>query len=234
MFKRLTKIQFYFSYFLYVFVFISITLWVTIALWGSSLGKQKKPVTILSDKNISILIKQKTGIIIESVTIAESDRPFAMMVGIPSKPQLVLSRYLYSTFSPVALEYVLLHEAGHYVLWHSVIETLAGITFLILGIMLLKRIHHGCRLYVTAVLLGVFFAVFMIRLGRIHEYNADGYTLKHISNPKGMIEATENFKTYYGMNFTENHNPILQWLFYRSNPFENRIEMAEREINRRN
>jgi Zn-dependent protease with chaperone function len=208
-------------------------MWVTIRLWGSSLGKQKQPITVFNDKNISMFIKQKTGINIESMTIAESDRPFAMMVGIPSRPQLILSRYLFSTFSPEALEYVLLHETGHYVLWHTVIEMFAGITFLILGIMILRRIHQNFRVYFAAVLLGVLFGICMIRLGRIHEYNADGYTLKHISNPNGMIEATKNFRGYYGMNFTENKNSLVQWLFYRSNPYDNRIKMAEKEINRR-
>src|SRR3989338_10777911 len=114
-------------------VLVYTALWSQVNLFLSSLGQKKSFVTVVQNDDLRKLIRNKTGIDIESIKILESDKPFGMMVGIPTKPQLILSRKLYDTFTPGEMEYVVMHEAGHYKLWHTVTELAAGITLFVVG-----------------------------------------------------------------------------------------------------
>lgn len=209
-------------------VFIYTALWSQANLFLSSLGQKKSPVTIVQNDDLRKLIRSKTGIDIESIKILESDKPFGMMVGIPTKPQLILSRKLYDTFTPDEIEYVVLHEAGHYKLWHTITELVAGIALLVIGTLILKRITPLPLSLPTALLLGLVFGILMIRVGRLNEYQADSYSLKHMTNPQGMITATNKFRAFYEDSYPK--SKIIQSLFYRGNPYDNRIKMAQAEI----
>lgn len=208
-------------------------MWVPINLFLSSINQGKTPITVISDKKISDLILKKTGLDTQSIKISESPKLFGMMIGIPTKPQLIFSRGLYDSFTPDVIEYVALHEAGHYKLWHSVIELVAGIILLIVGVFILKRIDVLPVSIIMSLILGLAFGVLMIRLGRIHEYQADSYSLARMTNPEGMIQATNKFRNYHGQKYTENNNKIIQFMFYRGNPYDNKIVMAKEEIARR-
>jgi len=219
------------EYIIFAVIFIYIPLWVPINLFLSSLSQKKSPVTVINDNELQQLIFNKTGVNIKSIKISESKRPFGMMIGIPTSPQLILSRNLYETFSPQEMEYVLIHEAGHYKLWHGVIELIIGLVLLIAGLFVFKNVHPPLSV-VIAVILGVVLGVIMIRVGGLHEYQADNFTVRRMTNPEGMIQATNKFKNFYGKSYTEN-NKLLHFLFYRGNPYDNRIKMAEDEIKRR-
>ena len=79
---------------------------------------------------------------------------------------------------------------------------------------------------------GLMFGIFMIQIGKVNEIQADRYALKHMTNPQGMISATEIFKkNYHETAFYK--NPVTKFLFYRGNPYANRMKMAEEEIHRR-
>ena len=221
------------EYVIFGLVFTYTTLWVPVNLFLSSLGQKKFPITVIENKQIRQLIKKKTGIDIATVKISESNRPFGMMIGIPTKPQLILSRNLYDTFTPDEMEYVVLHEAGHYRLWHGVIELVVGVVMFTIGILVLRKIGSFPTSILSTLALGVIFGVIMIRLGRIHEYQADSYSLAHMTNPEGMIQATNKFRGFYGKSYTENNNKVIQFMFYRGNPYDNRIKMAQAEIEKR-
>jgi Zn-dependent protease with chaperone function len=203
-------------------------MWSQTNLFLSSLGQKKSPVTTIQDDDLRQLIQNKTGTNIKSIKIAESDKPFGMMVGIPTKPQLILSRKLYDTFTPDEMEYVVLHEAGHYKLWHSVTELTAGIFLFVVGVLILRKVMPIPLSLPTALLLGVIFGILLIRIGRLHEYQADSYSLKHMPNPQGMIAATSKFREFYEASYPK--NKVVQLLFYRGNPYDNRIKMAQAEI----
>jgi len=70
-------------------------------------------------------------------------------------------------------------------------------------------------------------------LGKLHKLQADQFSLDRTSDPRGMITATEKFRNYYDSKYSQNSNPIVQWLFYRGNPYENRIKIAKEEIIKR-
>lgn len=149
------------------------------------------------------------------------------MVGIPTQPQLVISRAVYNSFSPSALEYVVIHEAGHYRFWHGLIEVIMmGILFIV-GVILIKKFKFN---FITVIILGLVGGILLTQLGKVNEIKADEFTAKTMTNPRGMIEATNNFRNYHGKRYTQNDNKILEFLFYRSNPYDNRIKIAEQEL----
>lgn len=215
--------------FLFAAILSYIPLWLQIGLFLSSLGKAKKPIAVIRDEKIHKLLLAKTNINIEYTKISESDLPFGMMIGIPWRPQLILSKVLYKKFSPSEIEYVILHEAGHYILAHPIKELLAGISLFICGVFLL-RAAGGPIGVALSIVIGLVFGIFMIQLGRSNEIEADTFALTKISNPVGMISATKKFQKEY-RNHTD--RALVRLLFYRGNPYENRITMANKEIKRR-
>lgn len=214
-------------YLVFGLILFYIPMWLQINLFLSSLGKKKKPVTFLRNAGISKILLNKAQTKIDTLKITESDLLFGMMMGIPGNPQLILSRKLYETFNKDELEYVILHEAGHYKLGHSVRELSEGIVFLIIGFLLLTRFPS----LLLAVALGMFFGTVMIQMGKISELEADTFSLKRMTNPKGMITATEKF--YKAWKTQDPKNTLVRLLFYRGNPYKNRIRMANEEIKSR-
>lgn len=197
-------------------------------MFASGIGKDKPLIHAIEDKNITQLLFEKTGVKVDPILISESPRLFGAMVGIPGHPQLTLSQSLYSAFSHDQLEYVLLHEVGHYQLQHTIVELILGSAFLIAGISVLKK-HPQLPL---TLVLGILCGIAMIQVGRIYEVQADRFALAKIENPQGMIEATTTLKTHYEQ-LGRTPTPLVRLLFYRGNPYENRIKMAEDEIKRR-
>lgn len=208
------------DYLIFSLVLAYIPVRLQINLFLSSLGKKKKPVTFLKNAGISKILSAKAKTKIDTIKMTESDLLFGMMVGIPGNPQLILSRKLYETFSKDELEYVILHEAGHYKLGHSVKELTEGIVFFGLGLLILNRFPN----LLLAAVLGLIFGILMIQLAKISELEADNFSLKRVGNPKGMITATEKF--YKVWKHQDPKSPLIRFLFYRGNPYENRIKMA--------
>ena len=211
-------------------VFIYTFSWIPIRLFLSSFRQKKISITVIENQQIQQLIQDKTGIDIKAIKISESDHPFGMMIGIPTKPQLILSRGLYETFTSDEIEYVVLHEAGHYKLWHGVIEFIVGVILFVIGILVLRKINVLKLSIPTALVLSLIFGILMVRLGHSHELQTDGYTVKKMTNPEGMIQATYKFQNYHRKRYTKTRNKVIQFLFYRGNPYENRIKMAREEI----
>lgn len=217
------------KYVVFGLVLAYVPMWTQTNLLLESLGKDKLPIEVIKNPKISELIKDKTGVDIETIKISESDRPFGMMMGVPGNPQLILSRSLYNNFSSDEIEYVILHEAGHYKLGHSVKELFLGLVLFVFGIVIFKRITKLVPSLLAGILLGLVFGVGMIQVGKQNELQSDNFSVTRMTNPDGMITATEKFRHYYGTSFTQTDDRILQWMFYRGNPYDNRIKMAEEE-----
>ena len=115
---------------------------------------------------------------------------------------------------------------AHNLLHHILKETILGLVLLIYGITTVVTQNLST---VPTFLLGLIFGIIMIRLGRLHEYEADSYSLSQMTNPEGMISATNKFQAYY----SSHKNKLMETLFYRGNPFSNRLRMAKSEISRR-
>lgn len=221
------------KYFVFAIVLGYTGLWVQTNLLLATFGKGKPPITSVQNEVLTNLINEKTGLKLEKINISESDRPFGMMTSVFWSPQMILSRNLYENFNNSEKEYVILHEAGHYKLRHILQEWILGLSLLTLGIWLLKKFKANKTALPAAAAMGLIFGIMFIQLGKIHELQADQYSLDRMTDPQGMIAATEKFKSYYGPKYSQNTNTLIQWLFYRGNPYDNRIKMAEEEINSR-
>lgn len=216
------------KYLAFALILFYIPMWSQINLFLSSIGKAKKSARLVKDEWIIKILKEKSGMNMKSIRILNSSLFFGMMAGIPGNPQLMLSKELYEDFNKNELEYVLFHEAGHYKLGHSVIELSAGILLLVLGIFILNSFQSNV---LSALLLGLLFGILMIQFGRLKEVQADNFSLKRMTNPEGMITATNKLVKAWESRSTK--NKIILFLFYRGNPYKNRIKMANSEISDR-
>ena len=215
------------TYLVFGIILFYIPMWLQINLFLSGLGKKKKPVTFIKNSEISKILYKRARTKIDTIKIVESDLLFGMMIGIPGNPKLILSRKLYGTFNKDELEYVILHEAGHYKLRHSVKELTEGIVLFILGTWILSNFTN----LILATLLGLIFGILMIQLAKISELEADNFSVKRMENPKGMITATHKF--FKAWKSQDPKSPVIRFLFYRGNPYKNRIRMANGEVKRR-
>lgn len=215
----------YLNIIIFILVFFSVTFWLQFKLFISSLNSPKGQETSITNQKLLSLIYSKTGYQLDKIYLASSDKLFGIM---PSffKPHLIISQALYKSFNEDETEYVLLHEMGHFLLHHILTETILGLFLLAIGIT--STIVLSLSPLVT-VLLGFIFGIIMIRFGRLHEYEADSYSLSRMTNPTGMITATHKFQTQYN----SPKNKLVEALFHRGNPFVNRIKMAEQEISKR-
>lgn len=214
------------KYVVFASIFLVITHWLQAKLLISSLGKEKSPVTFVENQHIQDLVEEHTGYKITNIKIVEADHPYGMMIGLPGKPQLILSRGLFDNFEPNSLEYVVLHESAHYRFHHSIKQLLVLIVCLVVGIVLLKFTPNTKFVLFLTALVGLILGVFFLQIAKLNEYQADRYAAQHISDPQGMIDATENFENYFG---DQKRNKLLQFLFYRGVPYQDRIKIAEQE-----
>lgn len=205
--------------------------WMSLYLQASSIRKGKKPLTLLKDKKLLDLLFKKTGLRLASIRISASEKLWGMMIGLPKYPYMILSQALYKKFNKDELEYVILHEMGHYILAHSAKLAVLYISFLTISSVLLSDIS---TLFIWGAV-GVVVGLIMIQMSRIYEYEADAFALQRITNPKGMITATHQFEKAYKSFDAIRHDEdtLLGRLIYMGIPYNARVRSAQVEIKRR-
>lgn len=206
--------------------------WMSLYLQASSIRMGKKAIEIIRDKTLLDLIFKKTGLQLASIRISSSTKFWGMMIGLPKFPYMILSRALYENFNKDEVEYVVLHETGHYLLAHSAKLAVLYLSFLSTGFVLIANSQSFLVWIGIALIIGMI----QIQMSRICEYDADDFTLSHITNPKGMITATHKFENAY-KNFDllrHDEDTFLGRLIYMGIPYNERVRNAEREIVRRN
>lgn len=190
---------------------------------GKNIGKK------VQDKYLIDLVKNKTGLHLKEIFVFDLDKPLGMMPGLPFKPHMILTRGLLERFNKSELEYVVLHEAGHCLLWHVVKAVVIFIVLAILGSILILQYDFSV---VYSILLAVILAIIFNNLSRLLEYETDNFAVSKMTDPKGMITATEKFKSYYG-DRKSFWGQLLYKLFYVGVPYSDRIKTANQEIKRR-
>jgi Zn-dependent protease with chaperone function len=205
--------------------------WMSLYLFATSIKKGKDAVKIITDKKLLDVIFKKTGLRLASIRISSSQKLFGMMIGLPRYPYMILSQGLYDSFNKDELEYVLLHESGHYILAHSAKLAVLFISFLTIGFVCISNIEIPLIWIAVALVIGLI----QIQMSRIFEYEADNFTVSLMTNPKGMITATKKFAQAY-KNFDiirHDEDTLLGHLIYMGIPYNERIRNAEGEIRRR-
>lgn len=185
----------------------------------------------MKDEWISLVIKRKTGLDLKRIILFNSNKLFGMMPGIPWKPELILSRGLYHSLNKDELEWVILHEAGHCVLWHVVKTAFIQLFFLIFGIFILYKFQLSITTTLIVPFISLFISIICIQVIRhFIEYEADKFSISKVDNPKGVITAQEKFKKTYK---TDPFNRgilrfLLHWNIYPSQ----RIKIAKLRLNK--
>lgn len=156
----------------------------------------------LKDKVILALIEKKTGLKLTKIIILDTEKIWGLMAGWPMKPYMIISKDAYKGFSKDEMQWLLLHEGGHYVLWHSGKMILLHVIFLITGYLVLTKLGGNMSL---GLFLGILFAVIYTQIARRFEYEANYFALSRMDNPKGLDKLYEKAKQRYGKKgMTEN------------------------------
>lgn len=164
--------------------------WFQVNTFVKHLSSSKKNIKIIENKEISQLIKRKTGINLKRIIVFNSQKMFGMMPGIPLHPELILSSKLLETLNKDELEWVLLHEAGHCVMWHVVKCGVVQILIFIFGIFLLIKTSANIPLLF---MLSIILSLISVQLMRFFERQADKYSIQRVDSPNGVITAQEKF-----------------------------------------
>lgn len=222
----LTRLKPLVRYFFLFVVMGYVSQWMVISLYFASIGQKQQLLTEIKESPLITLIQSKTGLLLNSFKIITSPRPYGVMIGIPNKPYMMLSSQLNQDFTDSEKEYVVLHETGHYQLHHSIKELIFFITFFIIGCFIIRKLP----LYFIPII-GIAFGLLNIQYAMRSEYEADRFAVSHITDPQGMITATEKFRNAHFPPL-DDYSPLWPVL-YRSTPYHVRIEMANKEIERR-
>lgn len=147
------------------------------------------------------------------------------MPSIPIKPIIVISSSAREYLIDDELEWLVLHEAGHCVLWHTVKETLVQITVLVIGVVTVSSFNVPLIfVLVYAILLGIIW----YQLERFFELQADTFSLNRMSNPEGMITANQKMKSRVKNIIYK--TPILIKLLTPHPTYDQRMKMARAKL----
>lgn len=155
---------------------------------STALLRPKKRITIIRDRRIRDLVQKKAKLTLKRIIIFESEKLFGMMPGLPFLPEMILSRGIYEKFTWSELEWVILHEAGHCVMWHNAKCALVQGIILIVGTASIDGIPFF-KSTVPVLILTFMLSTLTIRIMRFFEYEADYFSILRVDNPKGVISA---------------------------------------------
>lgn len=187
--------------------------------------KPKAPFSRLENPELSLYIKEKTGTEITTFYIVNSDAVFGGMTGIPTKPVMTISKGMYDLFSAEELQYVLLHETGHYVLQHLLKELAVQGSIILLAFFVFRSIKYPLPISMSLALVSAFLiGIIIIQMMRSYEWEADTYALEHLDDSQSMITATKKLEAAWSGPADDS---LTRFLFYRGVPYSQRIKHAE-------
>jgi len=214
---------------LFVIIFLVIVNWFQIISFSSLFVGSKIKTSMLKDKWINSIVKKKTGLKLLDITLFHDKKMYGMMAGLPFWPKMILSTGLYKSLNKDELEWVILHEAGHCVLWHNLQSFFIEIITLFIGLYLIKVNNLNIFLVTFHAILLSIVSIHLIRWST--EYVADKYSINLVDNPKGVITAQEKFRKNYSKNFMNDEKSIFRFLFHWNIYPSLRIKMAKRRLN---
>ncbi len=196
--------------------------------------KVKRRTHDITDKRILTLIQKKTGLTLSKILLFDTDKVWGMMAGFPPKPYMIITTDALKRFDKDEMEWIYLHEAGHYVLWHNLKMALLQIFFLIPSFVILSRVSNFSSGLFFAILLSISFSVVYFQLARLFEYEASNFALKRISNPEGIITLAEKAKKWWRQRGVAEkslfHKLFNTWIY---DIYVNLAKNAQEEIHRR-
>ena len=216
------------SLFVFLIGFFFITNWFQILTILSAVFGGKVENRSIKDKWIYETIYKKTGLKLLDITIYKDKRMYGMMAGIPLWSKMILSEGLYNNLNKDELEWVILHEAGHCVLWHNLKAAIYQLIFVVFGVCLIYTYNLN---FIISLLLAVVFSLICIQvIRRLIEYEADKFSIVRVDNPKGVITAQEKFRKSKNKNLFSSEKSLGRFLLYWNIYPSKRIEMAKARL----
>lgn len=213
----------------FIFFFIP-TNWFQLITFVSLIIGPKIQTSRLEDKWILTKIKDKTGLKLKDITLFHDKKPYGMMAGLYPFPKLILSSELYKIFNKDELEWVILHEAGHCVLWHNFIAFFIEALFFFFGLIMIINFKLN---FLLTIILSVLLSILSVQsIRKLVEYEADKYSISKVTNPKGVITAQAKFKNYYQNSLFNSERSIIRKLFHWNISPSERIRMAKTRMSK--
>ncbi|MDO8609901.1 MAG: M48 family metalloprotease [bacterium] len=213
-----------FNNIIYLLFYITICNLFQIKYLLSNLINPKKKLVDIKENSLIKKINNKTGLKIIIKIMCEEEKMIGFMVSSPPfKPMMIFSKKLYENFNSDELEWVMLHESAHYLMWHNLKFALVQIIYLIISLWLVFEFKIS---FIISIVLFVISSILYVHTVRIFEYQADYYAATHMDNPKGMI--TGNIKMRKANTMLDGNN--WKHLFTIGVPYEERIKMAEKQL----
>lgn len=207
-------------------IFLGIANWGTFYYFFLHLFKPKQKLRSINDRELISNAKKKTGLKV-SIKIMDIDKMIGFMISAPPFPPVMLfSRKLFEAFDKDEKEWVILHESAHYFMWHSLKFTVTQFILLLTGLIIMQNFNQ----YFTnlfSIFIGLILGLIYIRCAVFFEYEADTYAVTHMDNPKGMITGNIKMRKANTGILT---NPLMKKLFIIAVPYEERINMAEKQL----
>src|SRR3972149_1407306 len=146
-------------------IFLTISNWFQIRSFLKLIVGPKIKTEPLNDKWINQTILRKAGLKLSGVTLFKDKLMYGMMTGLGPwvMPRMVLSEGLYKNLNKDELEWVILHEAGHCVLWHNLQSMIIELIFLATGLYLISTTNINLFLIPILSLLLSIIAIQIIR-----------------------------------------------------------------------
>ncbi len=215
-----------FTNIIFLLTFLFISNWFQIISFTSIPFKRGIKTSRLKNNWINKTLLKKTGLKISEINIFHDKKMYGMMAGLPFWPKMVLSEGLYKTLNRDELEWVILHEAGHCVLWHNLKALFVELFFLTIGLAIIYGYQFN---FVVSFIIAVSLSLICIQTIRwTIEYKADEYAIERVDNPEAVITAQDKFRNSLSRNFFSSENSIGRWLFHWNIPRSKRIEMVNK------
>lgn len=190
-------------------------------------GPRYKTSTV-DDKWIKSTVFKKTGLKLLDITIFHDKNMYGLMAGLPFWPKMILSEGLYQSLNKDELEWVILHEAAHCVLWHNLEAFLIEMIILFFGIYTINLLNFST---IMSAIFSIFLSLICIQIIRWGiEYAADKFSIERVNNPKGVITAQSKFRNAYSKNPFHSDKSILRFLLHWNIYPARRIIMAKQRI----
>lgn len=213
---------------IFILIFLTICNWFQILSFLSIIVGPKYRTSSIDDKWIKSVVKKKTKLSLPNITIFHDKKMYGMMAGLPFWPKMILSEGLYKSFNRDELEWVVLHEAGHCVLWHNLQAFIIQISILFFGIYTILRFNFSIFIVpFYATLLSVI-CVQILRWGI--EYVADRYSINRVDDPQGVITAQNKFRNAYDKSLIYGEKRIFRTLLAWNISYSRRIIMAKERM----
>ena len=200
--------------------------WIQIWYLLGNLIKTKKNKNFpFENKKLLLKMREKTKLPLSIKIIDEKNKMIGFMVSSPPfKPLMLFSEKLYKAFTDDEMQWVILHESGHYLMWHNLKFALSQILLFILVVYFSIKININNLLLISLLVVS---AIVYIQIAKVFEYQADIYAAENMDDPHGMI--TGNIKMR-DANKGFLSNKIMKYVLTIAVPYEERIKIANRQI----